>query len=52
MQCCYDGCAVWDSRENAEAALEATGSQCREAVKDLLAAPPGSRLYEVYEPGV
>lgn len=42
--------ALWESKEDAEAALAATDPQLQEALSDIVKGPLTRRLFEVYEP--
>jgi len=46
----YGGVTLWESKEDAESALEVTGAQLQEALSDIAKGPPTRRVYEVYEP--
>ena len=46
----YFGVAVWESKEDAEAAFAATDPRLEEAVGDIVKEPPISRVFELYEP--
>ncbi|MFC1869308.1 antibiotic biosynthesis monooxygenase family protein [Thermodesulfobacteriota bacterium] len=46
----YGGFVVWESKEDAEAARETTGSLMQEALSEIVKGPPIRRMFEVYEP--
>ena len=46
----FGGFAVWESKEDAEAALAATGPRLQEALSGIVTGPPTRRVFEVYEP--
>ena len=46
----YGGITLWESKEDAEAALAATGPRLQEALSEMIKAPPTRRIFEVYEP--
>ena len=48
----YGGMALWETKENAEAAMEKTGAQLDEALAGKTIGPLRRTLYEVYEPSV
>ena len=48
----YGGFALWETKENAKAAMEQTGSQLDEALAGKVIGPLRRTLYEVYEPQV
>ncbi|MFB0534870.1 MAG: antibiotic biosynthesis monooxygenase [Anaerolineae bacterium] len=45
----YASLTLWESKEDAEAALAATGSQLEQALSSIVKGPPTRRLFEVYE---
>ncbi len=45
----YGGMTLWETKEDAEAAL-ATQAPMREALGALLKAPPTAKVYQVWEP--
>ena len=47
----YGVFTLYDTKENAEAAIAALQPQLQEAIKDILKGPPTLRLFEVIEPG-
>jgi hypothetical protein len=47
----YGGLSVWDTKENAEAAMAAVGPKMQEALGDMLKGPPTEQVFEVFEPG-
>ena len=48
----YGGFALWESKEDAEAAMSQTGPQLNEALAGVVIGPLRSKLFEVYEPTV
>lgn len=48
----YGGFALWESKEDAEAAMNQTGSQLDEALAGIVIGPLRRKLFEVYEPTV
>ena len=48
----YGGFSLWESKEDAEAALAVTGPRLQEALSDIVKGPPTRRVFEVYEPKV
>ena len=46
----YGGFALWETKENAEAAMEQTGAKLDEALAGKAIGPLKRGLYEVYEP--
>ena len=46
----YGGITLWESKEDAEAALAATGPRLQEALSEMIKAPPTRHIFEVYEP--
>lgn len=47
----YGGLSVWETKEDAEAAIAATGPKMQEALGDMLKGPPTQQVFEVFEPG-
>ena len=45
----YGGFAVWESKEDAKAAMVQTGSQLDEALAGIVIGPLRRKLFEVYE---
>jgi heme-degrading monooxygenase HmoA len=41
---------IWESKEDAEAAHAITGPKAKEAMANILKAPPTWKVFEVYEP--
>jgi heme-degrading monooxygenase HmoA len=48
----YASLTIYESKEDAEAAVAATGPRLEEALKGIVKGPPTRRLFEVYEPKV
>ena len=48
----YGGLALWETKENAEAAMQQTGAKLDEALAGKTIGPLRRDLYEVYEPRV
>jgi len=46
----YGGMTLWETKEDAEAALAATQAPMRESLGALLKAPPMAKVYQVWEP--
>jgi heme-degrading monooxygenase HmoA len=47
----YGGLSVWETKEDAEAAMAAVGPNMQEALGDMLKGPPTMQVFEVFEPG-
>ena len=45
----YGGFALWESKEDAEAAMSQTGSKLDEALAGIVIGPLRRKLFEVYE---
>ena len=45
----YGGLSVWETKEDAEAALANTGEPMKQALGDLLKGPPVRKVFEVWE---
>lgn len=45
----YGGLTLWETKEDAEAALAATKGPMQEAVGDVLKGPPTRKVFEVWE---
>lgn len=48
----YGGFALWESKEDAEAAMSQTGTKLDEALEGIVVGPLRRKLFEVYEPTV
>ena len=48
----YGGLALWETKEDAEAAMKQTGAKLDEALAGKVIGPLRRGLYEVYEPQV
>ena len=46
----YGGLTLWETKEDAEAALAATQPAIKESLGALLKGPPLAKLYQVWEP--
>jgi heme-degrading monooxygenase HmoA len=46
----YASVTIYESKEDAEAAIAATDPRLEEALKDIVKGPPTRRLFEVFEP--
>ena len=46
----YGGLTIWETKEDAEAALAATEGPMQEALGDLLKGPPTRKVFELWEP--
>ena len=46
----YGGIALWETKENAEAAMQQTGAKLEEALAGSVIGPLRRTVYEVYEP--
>ena len=46
----YGGIAFWETKENAQAAMEQTGAKLDEALAGSVIGPLRRTVYEVYEP--
>ena len=46
----YGGMALWETKENAEAAMRTTGAKLDEALAGSVIGPLRRAIYEVYEP--
>ena len=46
----YASFSIWESKEDAEAAIAATAPQLEQALSGIAKGPPTRRLFEVYEP--
>ena len=46
----YASLTLWELKEDAEAAVAATGSQLEQALSGIVKGPPIHRLFEVFEP--
>ena len=45
----YGGLSLWETKEDAEACLAATGPKLEEALKDIVKGPPKRGVYEVWD---
>jgi heme-degrading monooxygenase HmoA len=45
----YASVTIYESKEDAEAAIATTGPRLEEALKDIVKGPPTRRLFEVFE---
>ena len=45
----YGGLSLWETKEDAEAALAATEAPMKEGLGDLLKGPPVRKVFEVWE---
>jgi heme-degrading monooxygenase HmoA len=45
----YASLTIYESKEDAEAAVAVTGPRLEEALKDIVKGPPTRRLFEVFE---
>ena len=48
----YGGVALWETRENAQAAMKQTGAKLDEVLAGKVIGPLRRKLFEVYEPDV
>jgi len=47
----YGGVSLWETKEDAEAAIAAVRPKMEEAYRDMLKEPPTMRVFEVFEAG-
>ncbi|EEG77906.1 antibiotic biosynthesis monooxygenase family protein [Dethiobacter alkaliphilus] len=48
----YGAFSLWETNEDAEAALGTAGPKLQEALKDIVQEPPTVRIFEVYLPNM